>query len=131
MDFTRKARFVSGGHTTDTPSSITHSSVVSRGSVRLVYAIVDLNGVDVIPYNLENAYLKAMCRKKIWFKGVTKCGEDKGKVLIVVRVLYGLKSVGSSCHAALAQVFKELGFVSMLADLDIWTWEAVREDSFK
>jgi hypothetical protein len=28
MDFTRKARFVAGGHTTDTPSSITYSSVV-------------------------------------------------------------------------------------------------------
>ena len=30
MDFTRKARFVSGGHTTEAPSLITHSSVVSR-----------------------------------------------------------------------------------------------------
>ena len=28
MDFTRKARFVAGGHTTDTPASITYSSVV-------------------------------------------------------------------------------------------------------
>ena len=34
MDFTRKARFVAGGHTTAAPSSITHSSVVSRDSVR-------------------------------------------------------------------------------------------------
>ena len=30
MDFTRKARFVAGRHTTDTPGSITYSSVVSR-----------------------------------------------------------------------------------------------------
>ena len=29
MDFTRKARFVVGGHTTDTPGSITYTSVVS------------------------------------------------------------------------------------------------------
>ena len=29
MDFTCKARFVAGGHTTDTPGSITYSSVVS------------------------------------------------------------------------------------------------------
>jgi hypothetical protein len=33
MDLTRKARFVAGGHTTETPSSITYSSVVSRDSV--------------------------------------------------------------------------------------------------
>jgi hypothetical protein len=28
MDFTRKARFVAGGHTTETPSSLTYSSIV-------------------------------------------------------------------------------------------------------
>ena len=33
MDFTRKARFVANGSKTDTPSSITYSSVVSRDSV--------------------------------------------------------------------------------------------------
>ena len=33
MDFTRKARFVAGGHTTKPPSSITFSSVVARDSI--------------------------------------------------------------------------------------------------
>jgi len=33
MDFTRKARFVTGGHMTDPPSFLTYSSVVSRDSV--------------------------------------------------------------------------------------------------
>jgi len=35
MDFTRKARFVAGGHKTDPPTSLTYSSVVSRDSVRI------------------------------------------------------------------------------------------------
>jgi hypothetical protein len=35
MDFTRKARFVAGGHLTKTPASITDASVVSPDSVRL------------------------------------------------------------------------------------------------
>jgi ribosomal protein L31E len=35
MDFARKARFVAGGHTTDAPTAMTYSSVVSRDSVRL------------------------------------------------------------------------------------------------
>ena len=80
--------------------------------------------------DLDNAYLNAMCREKIWFEGGTECGEDKGKVLIVVRVLYGLKSKGLSLHAALAQVLKDTDFVSILADLDVWIWEAVCEDGF-
>ena len=30
MDFTRKAHFIAGGHTTEAPTSMTYSSVVSR-----------------------------------------------------------------------------------------------------
>jgi hypothetical protein len=33
MDFTRKARFCAGGHTTNTLTAITYSSIVSRDSV--------------------------------------------------------------------------------------------------
>ena len=33
MDFTRKARFVAGGHMTDPPASMTYFSVVSRETV--------------------------------------------------------------------------------------------------
>ena len=94
MDFTRKARFVVGGFTTEASSSITYSSVVSRESVRLAFMIAALNDVDVMSCDLENAYLNTMCRKKIWFEVRTKCGEDKDKVLIVVRAFYGIKSAG-------------------------------------
>ena len=51
--------------------------------------------------------------------------------MIVVRALYGLKSAGLSWRSALAQVLKDLVFVSTLADPDVWIWEAVREDGFK
>ena len=85
MDFVRKARFMAGGHTTESPALITCSSVVSRDSVRLAFMIAALNGVDVMSCDLENTYLNAMCRENIWFEGETKCGDDKGKVLIVVK----------------------------------------------
>ena len=84
------------GHTKEAPSPIEYSSVVSRDNVRLAFTIAALNGVDVMSCDLEDAYLNAMCHAKIWFEGGTKCGEDKGKVLIVVRASNGLKSAGSS-----------------------------------
>jgi hypothetical protein len=59
MDLTRKARFVAGGHTTETPSSLTYSSVVSRDSVRIAFLMVALNDVDVMSCNISNAYLNA------------------------------------------------------------------------
>ena len=131
MDFTRKARFVAGGHTTDAPAAMTYSSVVSRESVRLGFLIAALNGLDIMACDLENAYLNAKCREKIWFEGGIECGGDKGKVLVVVRALYGLKSAGASWRATLAQALRDIGFVSTTADPDVWIRAAVRDDGFE
>jgi hypothetical protein len=57
MEFTRKARFCAGGHTTDTPAAMTYSSVVSRDSVQIGFMLAALNGLDMMACNLENAYL--------------------------------------------------------------------------
>ena len=45
--FTRKAPYVVSSHTTDPPSSITYSSVVSRDSVRIVFTLASLNDVEI------------------------------------------------------------------------------------
>jgi hypothetical protein len=79
MNFTRKARFVAGGQTTTAPSSMTYSSVVSRGSIRLAFLIAALNDLDIMSCDLENAYLNAPCREKIGFEGRIECGEDYGQ----------------------------------------------------
>ena len=65
MEFTRKARFVAGGHTTEAPLAITYLSVVSRDSVRLAFMIAALNCLDIISCDLENAYLNAANRENI------------------------------------------------------------------
>ena len=57
MDFTQKARLVAGGHLTDTPSSMTYSSVVTRASVRLVLMLAELNGLEVLVGDVGNVYL--------------------------------------------------------------------------
>ena len=59
MDFTRKARLVAGGHMTDTPASLTYSSVVSRESVRIALLLAALNGLDVKTCDIGNVYLNA------------------------------------------------------------------------
>ena len=81
---------------TEAPSSITYSSVVSRDSVCLAFVLAALNDLDVMMCDIGNAYLNAPCREKIWFKGGCETGEDKGKVLVMTRAIYGLKSSGAS-----------------------------------
>jgi hypothetical protein len=56
-DFRRKARFVAGGHRTDTPYAMTYASVVSRELVRIALTLVVLNDVEVNMADIENAYL--------------------------------------------------------------------------
>ena len=131
MDFIRKARFVAGGHTIEAPSAITYSSVLLRESVRLAFMIAALNGLDIISCDLENAYLNATNREKIWFEGGIEGGEDKGKVLVVVRALYGLKSAGSAWRVALAEALVQLGFKSTRDDPDVWIRAAVCLDGGK
>jgi hypothetical protein len=50
-DFCRKARFVTGGHTTDTPHAMTYASAVSRDSARIA---LTLNDLDVNMADIEN-----------------------------------------------------------------------------
>jgi hypothetical protein len=119
-DFTRKARFVANGSKTETPEAITYSSVASRDSVRLMFLIAALNDLDIFACDIGNAYLNAPCKEKIWFVGGTEMGEDKGKVMIVTRALYGLKSSGYAWHQMMSQTLRELSFEPSVADTDIW-----------
>ena len=75
-----------------------------------------MNDIDILSCDLENAYLNDDCREKIWFEGGLECGEDKGKVLIIVRALYGLKSTGASWRSALVQVLDNIGYKSTKLD---------------
>ena len=60
--FTRKACYVAGSHTTDPPSSITYSRVVSRDSTRIAFTLVALNDLEIRAANIGNTYFIAKCR---------------------------------------------------------------------
>jgi hypothetical protein len=104
---------------------------VSRDSIRIAFLIAALNDIDIMSCDLENAYLNAPCREKIWFQGGLECSEDRGKVCVIVRSLYGLKSAGAAFRAALAQLLRDLGYSSSKADPDVWMREAVKTDGHK
>ena len=102
-NYRRKARLVAGGHVLDAPSSATYSSVVSRDSVRIALLVAALNGLDILACDIQNAYLTAPAREKVYIIAGDEFGSDKGKIFKVVRALYGLKSAGASFRAFLAE----------------------------
>jgi hypothetical protein len=52
-DFRRKARFVAGEHTTDTPHAMTYASVFSRESVRVKLTLDALHDLYVKMADIE------------------------------------------------------------------------------
>ena len=116
----RKARFVAGGHMTDPPKDTVYSSVVSRDSVRLFFLIAALNDLDVLSCDVQNAYINAPTKEKVWFRAGSELGEHKGKVVVIVRALYGLKSSGARFREHMANTLRTMGFASTKADPDVW-----------
>jgi hypothetical protein len=119
-DFRRKARFVAGGHTTDTPHAMTYASVVSRESVRIDLTLAALNDLDFKMADIENAYLTAPITEKIWTVLGPDVGYDTGKRALIARALYGLKSAGAAFGNHFAECMKYLGWEPCRADRDLW-----------
>jgi hypothetical protein len=127
-NFRRKARLVGGGHMTVAPASITYSSVVSRDSVRIALTVAALNGLDILACDIQNAYLTAKCREKIWTVAGPEFGSEEGSLMIVKMALYGLKSSGAAFRAKLAGVLHDLHYLPTKADPDVWIRPAIRPD---
>ena len=132
MDFTRKARLVARGDLTDTPSTLTYSSVVSRESVRIAFLIAALNDLDLMMFDVGNAYLNAYTKEKLYCIAGKEFGPDEeGRLMIIRRALYGLKSSGAAYRAHFATTLMELGYKSCRADPDVWMRTATKDNGFE
>ena len=117
---------------TDPPKDSVFSSVVTRDSVRLAFTIAALNGLQVLAGDVMNAYLNAPTKEKCYFEAGLEFGNDKvGKIVKIVRALYGLKSSGARWRDHMAATLRDAGFSSCLADPDVWMRPACKPDGTK
>ena len=105
--------------------------MVSKDSVRIALTIAALNGLKVLGCDIQNAYLTAKCREKIWTIAGPEFGTDAGKVMIIVRALYGLKSSGAAFRALLAETLHDIGYKPSYADPDVWLRPGIKPDGFE
>ena len=125
-NFRRKARFVADGHLTAPPTAMTYSTVVSRDSVRILLMIAALNGLDLQAADIQNAFLTAPNLEKCYMIAGPEFLDEQGKVFIVKRALYGLKSAPAAFRSFLAQNIEDLGFFPSEADPDVWMRPAIK-----
>ncbi len=109
---------------------MTYSSVVSRESMRIALFLAALNDLGVHLTNIGNAYLTAQTTECCYVVAGDEFGPQlKGRILKIVRALYGLKSAGASFHAHLASILWHImGFTPCLADPDVWMRPAMKPD---
>ena len=81
--------------------------------------------------NIQNAYLTADCRQKIWTRAGPEFGSEAGMIMLICKALYGLRSSGTAFHAHPAETLYDIGFVPTRADPDVWHRPAVKEDGFE
>ena len=67
MYFNRKSIYVAGGSLSNPPSSMTYVIMVIHDSVYLVFLIVDLNDLDILEGDIQNADLNAPKKEKLLF----------------------------------------------------------------
>ena len=95
-NFWWKAQLVANGNQTETPPALTYSSVVSQDSVHIAFLIAALNDLNILACDIQNAYLTADCREKIYIIASPEFGSEAGCIMLVKKALYGLKSSGAA-----------------------------------
>ena len=55
------------------------------------FLLAVLNGLDVSACDIQNAYLTADCREKIYTIAGPEFGSERGSIMVIKKALYGLK----------------------------------------
>ena len=101
------------------PVSTTYSPVVSRDSVLIAMTVAALNYLDILACDIQNAYLTAQCREKIWTIDGPEFGAEEGTLMIVKMSFYILKLSGAAFRSKSDRVLHDLGYVPTKADPDV------------
>jgi hypothetical protein len=82
--------------------------------------IASLNQLEILACDIQNAYLTAECREKIYVMAGPEFGSEQGKVMIMRKALYGLRTSGVAFRAHLAETLYDLSYAPTRADPDVW-----------
>ena len=91
--------------------------------------VTALNDLKILAGDTQNVYLNAFTKEKIYFRAVDEWKADKGKIIVITRALYGLKSSALIWQNHLADnIGNKLKFKSSLADPDSWYKPMITSD---
>ena len=72
-----------------------YSGVVSLRNLRLAMFLAELNNLELRGADVENAYLQALTKEKLYTVGGPEFEEVQGHFLVMYKALYGTRSRGA------------------------------------
>ena len=95
-------------------------------------SIAALNKLDILACDIQNAYLTAKCREKIYTIVGPEFGSEEGSTMIIEMALYGIKRGGAAFRSKLAGVlYDNLSYRPSLTDPDVYLRPARKPNSQK
>ena len=123
FDGRRKARLVCGGNHTEIEKEDVYSGVVGLDTVRLAFQIAQMRGLQVCAADVGTAFLYGKTKEKVYIRAGKEFGANAGKILIISKGLYGLRSSAARFHEHLANEVRKLGFRPSKMDPDLYIRE--------
>ena len=94
VDVRHKARVVTDGHLTTTPTESVYSGKVSLRGLQTCLFIDELDGMEPWATDIGNAYLEALTSEEVCIRSGLEFEELEGHLFIIYKALYGLKTSG-------------------------------------
>jgi hypothetical protein len=121
QDLRRKARLVAGGHLVDSLDNDVYSSTVKGISVRLLHVIAHKQKLDLLCGDVGNAYVNSYTNEKVYSRCGPEFGEElKGRIIVIKKALYGLRTSSERWWSHFADTLRGIGFWGTRYDKDVW-----------
>ena len=126
VDGRRKCRIVANGNMAPEPEEGNlYSGVVSIDSIRVLFLLGVMNGLQVISTDISQAYLHGITREKLYTKAGPEFGNDvQGRLMAIRRSVYGLVTSGAIFHEVLSDSLRRMGWTPSYADPNVWMRDA-------
>ena len=106
---------------TTAPKEDTYSGVVDHENVRITLFLAEHNDLEVMAADIGNTYLHARTKEKVFIIAGPEFGPElEGRVMLVVKSLYGLTTSAARWHEELSRTLRGMGFKPTKADHDLW-----------
>ena len=106
---------------TDPATEDVYSGVVDMKTVRIVFVVARNNGLMIVAGDVGNAFLYGITKECVYIKAGPEFGPELcGKILIIYKALYGLKSSSARFHEHLSATLKKMGYKPTYSDFDLW-----------